>query len=315
MFPKFYNKKYNKYYSISGTEYICEEKIVRAVSGIPRFADFGSYASLFGDQWKQYKKTQLDSYSGSPISEIRLDRCLGALKYNLKEKTVLEAGCGAGRFTEVLLKKGALLVSTDLSSAVEVNNENCPISTNHIIIQADINDMPYADESFDVVICLGVIQHTPSPEQTIRNLYSLVKKGGTLVIDHYTITRSQLFRLAPIYRMILKGKSSNETIPFTQRLVKRYLPLHKKCAKNKLLSVLLNRISPVITYYKVFPEFSDQQQEEWALLDTHDSLTDWYKHMRNRTQIRDLLKSFGASNIWCEYGGNGVEARCTKPLQ
>jgi len=314
MFPKYYNRKYNKYYTNNENDIICDEKIVSYVEGIPRFVDFGSYASLFGDQWKQYKKTQLDSYSGSPISEKRLKRCLGALKDNLQGKIVLEAGCGAGRFTEVLLKMGALLVSADMSSAVEVNNENFPASKNHTIIQADINDMPYADESFDVVICLGVIQHTPIPEQTIRNLYKLVKKGGVLVIDHYTYTRSRLFRLAPLYRMVLKGRSSSETIPFTQRLVKRYLPLHKKFAKNKIISVLLNRISPVISYYNLFPEFSDQQQEEWALLDTHDSLTDWFKHMRNKKQIKFLLKRLEAINIWCEYGGNGVEARCTKPL-
>ena len=313
MFPAFYNRKNHKTYSKKGDKHICEDSIAAIIGGIPRFVTQGSYALLFGDQWKQYKKTQLDSYSGSPISESRLNRCLGDLKDALIGKLVLEAGCGAGRFTEVLLKKGAKLVSVDLSSAVEVNNENFPVSDDHLIIQADINDMPYADESFDVVICLGVIQHTPSPEQTIANLYKLVKKGGTLIIDHYTFTRSHLFRLAPVYRMFLKRKPSTQTIPYTQRLVNRYLPLHKKYAANKIISVLLNRISPVITYYNSLPGLSDQHQREWALLDTHDSLTDWHKHMRNKKQITTALQHLGAIDIWCEYGGNGVEARCIKP--
>ena len=134
-----------------------------------------------------------------------------------------------------------------------------------------------------------------------------------LVIDHYTLTRSHLFRIAPLYRMVLKRKPSNITIPYTQRLVKRYLPVHKKFAKNKLVSILLNRLSPVITYYNVFPELNDQQQEEWALLDTHDSLTDWHKFLLSKNQISTMLKHLGAIEIWCEYGGNGVEARCTKP--
>ena len=171
MFPRFYNRRYNKEYIDNGMNLICEDIMVKSIDGIPRFVDFGSYASLFGDQWKQYKKTQLDSHTGLPISENRLNRCLGQIKDNLKGKIVLEAGCGAGRFTEILVNKGASLVSADISSAVDVNNENFPVSENHIIIQADINDMPYADESFDVVICLGVIQHTPNPEQAISKLY------------------------------------------------------------------------------------------------------------------------------------------------
>ena len=127
----FYNRKYNKPYTAAENKFICEDRSVEIVSKIPRFANEVSYASLFGDQWKEYKKTQLDSYTGSPISASRLDRCLGNIKDELNGKLVLEAGCGAGRFTEVLLKKGAILVSSDLSSAVEVNVENFPISDHH----------------------------------------------------------------------------------------------------------------------------------------------------------------------------------------
>jgi 2-polyprenyl-3-methyl-5-hydroxy-6-metoxy-1,4-benzoquinol methylase len=313
MFPEFYNRKNNQAFQKTDNKYINGDTVAEIVNNIPLFVDGGSYASLFGDQWKHYKKTQLDSYSGSPITETRLDRCLGALKDNLKDKLVLEAGCGAGRFTEVLLKKGAFLVSSDLSSAVEVNAENFPVSDKHLVIQADINNMPFADESFDVVICLGVIQHTADTEKTIADLYKLVKKGGSLVIYHYTFNKSYYFRLAPLYRMHLRKKTAAYTIPYTQRLVKKYLPWHKKFAHNKLMSVLLNRISPVISYYSFLPQLNDQQQEEWALLDTHDSLTDWNKRFRNKKQIESTLAALGAAEIWCAYGGNGVEARCIKP--
>ena len=314
MFPEFYNRKNNQPFKKTDNKYISEDAVAEIINDIPRFVDSGSYASLFGDQWKEYKKTQLDSYTGSRTSESRLSRCLGDdLKDNLNGKLVLEAGCGAGRFTEVLLEKGAVLVSSDLSSAVEVNAENFPVSDKHLVIQADINNMPFADESFDVVICLGVIQHTPDTEKTIEDLYKLVKKGGTLVIDHYSFDRSNYLRLARLYRVFLRKKTSDYTIPYTKKLVKRYLPLHKKVAKNKLLSVLLNRISPVVSYYSVFPQFSEKLQQEWALLDTHDSLTDWHKRFRNKKQITETLVNLGAADIYCAYGGNGVEANCKKP--
>jgi hypothetical protein len=88
--------------------------------------------------------------------------------------------------------------------------------------------------------------------------------------------------------------------------------MHKFCRGKKLLSILLNRISPVISYYDAFPQLNDSLQREWALLDTHDSLTDWYKRFRSKAQIERLLTNLGCKNIWCEYGGNGVEARCVK---
>ncbi len=314
MFPVFYNRKTNKQYNLQNGQLTCDNITVEQKNNILRFVPSGSYASLFGDQWKVYKKTQLDSYSGVPITETRLNRCLGPELQSLQGKTVLEAGCGAGRFTEVLLKKGATLVSADLSDAVEVNQENFPQNDTHLVIQADINNMPFADESFDVVICLGVIQHTPDSDKTIEDLYKLVKKGGTLVIDHYTYTKSNYLRLAPLYRMRLKKMAAAQTIPYTEKLVNKYLPWHKRFANNKLMSMVLNRISPVITYYRAFPQLNDKQQEEWALLDTHDSLTDWHKNFRNKPQMQSLLSKLGAAEIWCEYGGNGVEARCKKPL-
>jgi hypothetical protein len=47
----------------------------------------------------------------------------------------------------------------------------------------------------------------------------------------------------------------------------------------------------------------------WNELDTHDSLTDWYKHYRSIDQIHTLLQNLGFTDIICSYGGNGVEAR------
>jgi 2-polyprenyl-3-methyl-5-hydroxy-6-metoxy-1,4-benzoquinol methylase len=315
MFPSFYSRKYKKKFEEKTNTLVCEDITAPVVDSIPRFVETGSYASLFGEQWKKYKKTQLDSYTGIPISQTRLFRCLGPLKDNLKGKLVLEAGCGAGRFTEVLLQQGATLVSADLSSAVEANKENFPLTDTHRIIQADINDMPFADGSFDIVLCIGVIQHTPIPEETIANLYKLVKPGGHLVIDHYTHDMGQFFvRTTSWYRRRLRKKPFEETLAATTKLVKRYLPWHKRFANNRVMRILLNRISPIDTYYQAYPELNDQLQYEWSLLDTHDSLTDWYKHLRTTKQISSVLKNLGAIEIWCEYGGNGVEARCQKPL-
>jgi SAM-dependent methyltransferase len=132
----------------------------------------------------------------------------------------LEAGSGAGRFTEILLKSGAALDSFVYSAAVDanaINNGAQPFT----LVQADIRAMPFEPNSYDFVVCLGVLQHTPDTEESIAKLWEMVRPGGRLVIDHY---RWNLWlRLPPpignaekLYRRVLLG-----------------LPPEKRCQRSK----------------------------------------------------------------------------------
>jgi hypothetical protein len=82
MFPQFYHRKNQAFYKTNGEHLLAGNVTAEKKNGIFRFVPSGSYASLFGNQWKEYKKTQLDSFSGIPITTKRLDRCLGPLKDN-----------------------------------------------------------------------------------------------------------------------------------------------------------------------------------------------------------------------------------------
>lgn len=278
------------------------------------------YADAFGDQWNKYRVTQLDSYTKTTITKDRIVRCLGdelCLKLSENEPVqILETGCGAGRFTEILLSfRDAFVTSTDLSSAVEANQANCPQSERHRIVQCDINALPFADESYDVVICLGVIQHTPSPEKTIEALYRQVKRGGWLVIDHYAPNISYYTKVTGLaLRPILKRLSPISGMKATEMLTKIFFPFHRSVRSNRLMQMILSRFSPLLTFFQEHPELNDDLQYEWALLDTHDYLTDYYKFLRTKEQIRKILISLGAEKVWVAKGGNGVEARCRKPL-
>jgi 2-polyprenyl-3-methyl-5-hydroxy-6-metoxy-1,4-benzoquinol methylase len=283
------------------------------INDIPRFVSSDNYSAAFGSQWKKYRLTQLDSYTGVTISRSRLARCLGdALWADLKDKQLLEAGCGAGRFTEVLLEKGAHVTSVDLSDAVDANQENCPQNGRHRIAQADILRLPVRAQQFDIVLCLGVVQHTPDPERTIQALYQQVKPGGWFVFDHYTYNFLYYTKMAPYFRMVFRRLSAERGLVWSEYLVNRLLPVHKRLQHARLLHFLFSRFSPVLCYYRSYPELNDQLQREWALLDTHDGLTDWYKHFRTREQIEQVLESLGASEIASSYGGIGVEARARR---
>jgi len=160
-----------------------------------------------------------------------------------------------------------------------------------------------------------VIQHTPDPEYTIRRLYEQVRPGGSLVIDHYRPSIAYYTKItALLLRPIVKRLSNRHGTWVTETLTRWFFPLHRLVKRSRVLQMAVGRISPLLTYYQTYPELDDQLQYEWAVLDTHDSLTDYYKHLRTTGQIRRTLSELGARDIWVAQGGNGVEARCTRPV-
>ena len=93
------------------------------ISGIPRFVPATNYSGSFGLQWTRHRRTQLDSYVGKPFSEERLFTVTGWPR-RMDGAKVLEAGSGAGRFTEILCRTGTKVYSFDYSSAVDANALN-----------------------------------------------------------------------------------------------------------------------------------------------------------------------------------------------
>jgi 2-polyprenyl-3-methyl-5-hydroxy-6-metoxy-1,4-benzoquinol methylase len=283
------------------------------VQNIPRFVSPDNYAAAFGLEWKIHSRTQLDSHTGTTISRTRLERCLGQPVDAMRGVRVLEAGCGAGRFTELLVGSGAFVHSIDLSVAVEANRENIGDRANYTVGQADLRSPPFPPGAFDVVICLGVLQHTPSPEESIRSLWRMVTPGGLLVIDHYTWSLSLVTKLAPLYRLALLRMAPEKAKSVTDAMTRTFFPIHWRVRRVRLAQMLLSRVSPCLVYFDAFPELTYEQHLEFTRLDTFDHLTDYYKHLRTRGQIERILEELGATEIIASYGGNGVEARCRKP--
>jgi SAM-dependent methyltransferase len=292
--------------------------LYRIVNGIPRFVDPENYSADFGSQWNMFPKTQLDSFSGIDVSEVRLARCMQGNLTSLKGKLVLEAGSGAGRFTEILLKHGAVVHSFDFSNAVEANAKNNGENENLVLVQADIRKIPFIKASYDYVICLGVLQHTPSPEQSINCLWEMVCPGGALVIDHYPwklriVLPPPLGEALALYRLINLRLPRKLRFKFVKSLVNFWFPIHWRFKDSAFMQRILRRISPVLFYYPHIKLLDRQMYYEWALLDTHDGTTDFYKHRRTVSEVRKIIEKIGAMDIVVSPGGNGVEAFCRKP--
>ena len=280
-------------------------------SEIPRFTN-EAYSSAFGYQWKIFAKTQFDSYTKTSITKNRVIEACGEEVWSLMSSSmVLEVGCGAGRFTEILLNSGAMVYSVDLSLAVDVNKENFPLNSKHRVIQADVAHLPFKAETFPIVFCLGVIQHTPNPEETIKYLSSFVAPGGWLIIDHYGKSMSWYLRSAPLARIFLKRMPPEKALTVITFLYTAVSPLYRK-SSNRIYRKVLHVVFPLVYFDREIPELPDKFKDEWSILDTFDSLTDWHKHRRSVAQVKNQLNSLGLSDVTCFAGGNGVVARARK---
>ncbi len=269
------------------------QKSYPIINGIPRFVPEENYASSFGYQWNMFRKTQLDSNSGIPISRDRFLSYSGWSPESLKGKTVLDVGCGAGRFTEVALSFGAHVVAVDYSSAVDACWENMARHPNLNVVQGDIYQLPFVPGSFDFVFCFGVLQHTPFPERSFKALLPQVKAGGRLSVDVYPKLLRNLFWSKYWFRPITRRLSPEKLFRIVPRLVRILLPISKAVGRLPLVGKPLKYAIPVVNYEGEYP-LSEAQLEEWSILDTFDMLSPQHDHPQS---FRTLERWFSEADL------------------
>lgn len=271
------------------------------VFGIPRFCDVDNYSESFGYQWNLFNETQLDVHSGVDQSEQRFYGETGWDSAELSCSSVLEVGSGAGRFSEVFLRTTTgVLHSIDYSSAVEANRRNNAKYGDRLqLAQASIYELPFADNSFDRVFCLGVLQHTPSFENSVAALIAKAKVGGQIVVDFY-----------PINGWYTKIHSKYILRPLTKRLpkplllglirlnIRWMLPLFDLLCALRLGA--LSRFIP-ITDVRGFPKgLTPAQRREWAVMDTFDGLSPEFD---NPQRVENVARMFNRRGCEVTFAG------------
>ncbi|MDB4210650.1 class I SAM-dependent methyltransferase [Gammaproteobacteria bacterium] len=278
----------------------------KIIGNIPRFVPKENFASAFGLQWNTYSKVQLDSQNNTTISEERVKTAIGKPLSSIKGLKILEAGSGAGRFTEILLKYGAIVYSFDISAAVDANFMNNSGNQNLTIFQADIEQIPFQDNFFDASLCLGVLQHTKDSILSLKELKRVTKKNGMISFDHYEKRLGQYISLYLVYWVLIKKFSTSKQLKITKSLTKKFFPIHWVFRNFPLVQFLLRRISPISFYYGMF-NLTKSQHYEISLLDTHDKNTDHYKRMLTLKQLKQMVETLNFQSYEVFHGGTGLQ--------
>ncbi len=146
-------------------------------------AQVGGLRERFGGDYEKFF-TDYDRFRYR--TESHLPFCFDAL--NVYDKRLLEIGLGEGADSESLIRRGALWSGVDLTAeSVErvrtrLTLRNLPFED---LRQGSVLELPFADNSFDMVFSHGVLHHVPEIGQAEKEIHRVLRPGGELVIMMY----------------------------------------------------------------------------------------------------------------------------------
>jgi SAM-dependent methyltransferase len=247
----------------------------RIVRGIPRFVSSDAYTESFSYEWDRFRRTQLDSQTGRTDTRDRLQASLNFPLEELEGKLVLDAGCGMGRFAEIVQRYGGTYVGLDFSYAVDAAYANGGRLGNVHFVQADLFHLPFADATFDLVISLGVLHHTPDPRRAFASLPRVLKPGGKLSITVYDAGNKVYVANSKFWRR------------YTTRLPKRTLHTLSYAAAPLYYLWTAPVLGPVL---RSVAFLSLEQDWRWRVLDTFDWYSPQYMSWHTHPEIFTWFK-------------------------
>ena len=292
-------------FELAGDSLVLDGRRVPIRNDVIRFRQDDGYNDSFALQWKKYRETQLDHRSRASLTRERFLRETGWRLDELPGQAILEAGCGAGRFTAIMAEAGAALVSFDYSSAVDANVQNNGGHPNVAFMQCDILDMPFRQGAFDRVFCHGVLQHTPDPAAAFARLAHLVKPGGLLSVDVYHRDgRIRPWKSKYLWRGLTTRVEPAKLLAFLEWFIPKWLPIDTLIKRVPVARNYLGALIPCFNYY--WTDLSREQKVQWAILDTFDALSAAYDLPATLDEVRDWFARAGFARSEVREGGNGI---------
>lgn len=179
--------------SPGGREYLIEHGIPRFV--LHRDENQVQTEESFGYKWFQEgvqdsasvragaQKWLVERYGFESIEEMS--------HYFSQHSLILDAGCGSGYSTSMwmgddwCIDSDASWVGVDISSAIDLACERLKRFGGTHFIQADILNLPFPENKFDVIFSEGVLHHTPSTEKALKYLAAYLRPGGEVLFYVY----------------------------------------------------------------------------------------------------------------------------------
>ena len=164
----------------------------------------------FGEEWSKFN--YFDEKEIENIGNEYFD-IVDFSKYD-EQSTVLDVGCGTGRWSIYLSSKFSNVYAMDPSKAIyAAANLTKDIPGVHLI-KASAENIPFEDETFDLVISLGVLHHIPDTQKALNTIVKKVNKGGQCLIylyyalDNRSFFYKMIFYISSFFRFFISKSPS-----------------------------------------------------------------------------------------------------------
>lgn len=138
--------------------------------------------------------------------------------------TILDAGCGPGAHSRRLAGMGFRVHAVDFSeAALRMARESLGdevLAGTVELHREDLVNLSLADESFDYVLCWGVLMHVPDFAGAVAELARVLKPGGTLIVSEANVHSVEAIVLKALRRVLKRGVVRATPTPFGVELWK-----------------------------------------------------------------------------------------------
>jgi SAM-dependent methyltransferase len=201
-----------------------------------------------------------------------------------KGRTVLDVGCGTGRWTYAMAALGARVVAVDFSdAAVDVTRTVTRDLGGVEVVQASLFRLPFRPAQFDFVVSWGVLHHTRDTARAFETIAPLVRPGGHLHVMVYE--RRSPLRAAgtELLRMAMRRLSPETRYKWCGRLIIR----------NRLVFHLLRGFIECVPA-RDLTETKDFDTVRFGLYDWYSPR---YNHLHSVEEVRGWFSRAGCRDI------------------
>ena len=145
---------------------------------------------------------------------------------NRSNARILDAGCGVGMWSAEFAMRGYEdITACDLTNAgVTATRTRLQAVRPDLkveVLQANIEQLPFQEQSFDHINCQGVLHHTPNPRRAVAEFHRILRPGGTALLSVYHVGLPVLFwsragvlasRLPGLGHVGLRGRGREELL-------------------------------------------------------------------------------------------------------
>lgn len=264
----------------------------------------------FGEEWLkfQYFSDEMINVCAAEYFDIVTNNIVNKNTY------MLDIGCGTGRWTKYLSSRAGFIEAIDPSDAIFAADNLLGTIPNIRLAKASIETIPFNDETFDFIMSIGVLHHTPDPAKSMIDCVKKVKQGGYFYCYLYHNLESKTWFSRLLFQM---GE-------LVRKIVCRF-PMKLKALTCDILAVVI--YMPLLLWVKILMAAGLKKlalkmplaayHNKSFFIIRNDSLDKFGTKLENRyskSEVEEMMKRAGLTDIVISDGTPYYHAIGKKPI-